>query len=643
VEWYKLLVDRGQKQEAASELFALAGKLNAEGELIPGKIKTTVRSSKVYKCVRAILKDSKALHLFFTRGLALPKQHEDRAPLANNLVTLFAISAWKELTELLLQSGALEQLRPLLAHCVEWLGQDQFVQQGREGRCILKLVMVSVVRLAGVDMEKGAAFAAECGVLPRVQELFPWKGHVRSLNLEEAESIEQCMAFGMGLLGFAVVGKKLACPLDDAIGSETIDANRWQQEVLLWAAAERRANAAIKKPLEAILVSGFNSLSLFVRIFLPGETNLKKLAGAEGLAKGIKDDVSTWSMELRNEATSFAESMGQARMTNQGSATPQFKEHSKEGDGEGQQARDGFHQKKSGTAGGPWSQELDSVDWAHLIHTLEAGDGATFRSLLTHLVSMCPSIEEGGTDASRSSPSMDCAVALIDALESGRFSKELQEPEALANFLTVLAHCVRQQTGWSADPLPGGGVEDLELWQAWIAVQLMQWLQPRLRHLAGQPLRVGTVLVQKILNATWTIKYRAVTQWGYLEYGYALCKVLQEQEASARWAKHKELWASATTYLMAVLDQPTSGACKRGDRGPEGVYFVHLVSHRCLERGMLEWAIERGMVAPANHEEECDLLIARILGTASSYDVGLKRFAACKGAMGVLLEELAEA
>lgn len=204
-------------------------------------------------------------------------------------------------------------------------------------------------------MEKGAAFAAECGVLPRVQELFPWKGHARSLNLEEAESIEQCMAFGMGLLGFAVIGKKLACPLDDAIGSETIDANRWQQEVLLWAAAERRANAAIKKPLEAILVRGFNSLSLFVRIFLPGETDLKKLAGAEGLAKGIKDDVSTWSLELRNEATSFAESMGQARMTNQGSATPQFKEHSKEGDGGGQQAGDGFHQKKSGTVGGPWS------------------------------------------------------------------------------------------------------------------------------------------------------------------------------------------------------------------------------------------------------------------------------------------------
>jgi hypothetical protein len=283
-----------------------------EGNRSPAQDKIVLKPSKAYKRVRALLQDPPALLLFGTKALAPPTGPGDRATLLHDLASLNVMLGWRDLSDLLLKAKFVLFLRPLLVHCVEWLEVDQFQEQGPRGRQLLKLLMGSVLHLTTQDVEVGAGFAVETGILPRLKQLLPWKKPV-PLDLEKADILGKCVHGALCLVTIGTLGPSIAATLGIYANFEAYDVAGWQQELLVWAASAWRANPDARAPLLGLLEHVFTAITAFLQMIPYGPADLGVFSRAEELAADIKAGVSTWPASAQGEARRFLECLRKAK------------------------------------------------------------------------------------------------------------------------------------------------------------------------------------------------------------------------------------------------------------------------------------------------------------------------------------------
>lgn len=268
------------------------------------------------------------------------------------------------------------------------------------------------------------------------------------------------------------------------------------------------------------------------------------------------------------------------------------------------------------------------LDWRHVICEIESGDEHVFRSLLPKLSSFQLASSTGEADLlSGEGPPKALAESLLTLLESGKCSGLWQEPGALGSFFVVLHGAVRQ-TEISE-------LEGQEKWLGDLGVRLMAWLYPRVDRLCLQALQMACGAVSSTLNVSWALKQRAVTEAHYLDFGFKVFEILQTVATLASFEANTLLWFAATDYVGALLQAPSM----QGRPDSEANLKAALVQAGCLNRGLLEWAVKRCEIDQRLRPQH-KFLMAKIFHMAASHEVGLQRFATCRGSVKALVGEL---
>ncbi|GAQ78651.1 hypothetical protein KFL_000160530 [Klebsormidium nitens] len=146
--------------------------------------------SKLYKRIRAFLRDREALDLFFDKALGPPltgEKHEKRL-LRMNVCILRALLKVKEFSKLLKEAEVLRRIQPLLLHVSGWLDAERFTGLDNLERYILAMALDALAEYLQADAENGFALAAS-GMLAPLRSHLPWKRGMPVLDLQGAKEV----------------------------------------------------------------------------------------------------------------------------------------------------------------------------------------------------------------------------------------------------------------------------------------------------------------------------------------------------------------------------------------------------------------------------------------------------------------------
>ncbi|GAQ88523.1 hypothetical protein KFL_004360050 [Klebsormidium nitens] len=565
------------------------------------------------EAVERVQTGTRALDLFFDRALGLTREGNktDLLLLSGNLHNLRLMSLCPEFAALLAKAGVLTKLRPLLLHTVEWLKTDSILDPRKEAE---RMVAGEALRVAAtaVNDDDEDALAVQVRLKPEAANDL---------------SVILLAAADFACISFAAERKEKVTAIGWCFDNDVFG---WIQGMVRWAATAADGNAKARAPLDAFVGHEFSLLGSFLGTASLANRLLDKLAPARALAERLVADVS----RDVSEAGAFLTCVAQAEALRRAAAVPRWPVNARLrihslGGGEASEAEEGANGRMpaqqlvdtrdpSGIIGvngdimGIGQKDKQSaaeLDWSRIVRELESGDEDVMRELLPRLTGFFVALPSRGAHLTSSEVTPRAwAESLLALLEGGKCSGLWQEPGALGSFLLVLHMAFRQPVTWA----PRSGTAEQERWAVDMGSRLMAWVYPRVDRLSF-----------------------AVTDGLYLEFGFALFRVLETLAASAPFEVNKLLWSAADEYMTAMLTSPT-----QEPRGPEAPRLMSSLEVAVLDRGILEWAVrERRPRWRQKRTPKHEALLARIFQVAGRHEPGRQRFGTCEDGVAILLGE----